>query len=279
MPTFAFNTCGGAPGHLVTAGGENPHGDAWHAVEGHVAYDERPDRSWPAIRLGSPVAGPSSVELPAAGVSTVSVYLWVPAGGRCVLSLRRAGGSAPAVEWDADALRLGGQQLPEAEDARARGRLVRAQIRVRSEGTDYRLNHRNPELTAPDLEAEGPATGTGDRVAVAVPAGHTAWMIQLRAGSGPWPGSAILRHGSEFTREVTLLQEDLLAAGYELPQFGADGDYGNETVDAVMAFQSDHGLLSDGSVGQESRGVLNALLNSDRYTTPDGHTGWGIPMR
>jgi hypothetical protein len=278
MPTSAFNTCGGAPGHLVTAGGGNPHGDAWQAVEGHVAYDERPDQPWPAIRLGSPVSGPSSVELPAAGVSTASVYLWVPAGGRCELSLRRASGAAPVIEWDTGALRLGGQELPEAEGAQARNRLVRAQIRVRSGGTDYRLNHRNPELTAPDLEVEGPATGTGDRVAVAVPAGHTAWMIQLRAGSGPWLGSAILRHGSEFAREVTLLQEDLMAAGYELPRFGADGGYGNETVDAVMAFQEDHDLLIDGSVGQESRGVLNAMLNTDRYTTVDGHTGWGIPL-
>lgn len=278
MPTSAFNTCGGAPGHLVTAGGDNPHGDAWQAVEGHAAYDERPDQAWPAIRLGSPVSGPSSVELPVAGVSTVSVYLWVPAGGRCELSLVRSSGSAPVVEWDADALRLGGQQLPETEDARARNRLVRAQIRVRSGGTDYRLNHRNPELDAPDLEVEGPATGTGDRVAVAVPAGHTAWMIQLRAGSGPWSGSAILRHGSESALEVTLLQEDLLAAGYELPEFGADGGYGNETVSAVMALQEDHGLLADGVVGQESRGVLNALLNTGRYVTPGGHTGWGIPM-
>lgn len=278
MSTEAFNTCGGSPGHLVTAGGENPHGGAWHTVEGHVAYDERPDQAWPAIRLGSPVSGPSSVVLPVEGVSTVSVYLWVSTGARCELSLWRPSGSAPVIAWDADALRLGGQQVPAAEDALARNRLVRAQIRVRSGGTDYQLNHRNPELVAPDLEVEGPATGTGARVVVAVPAGHAAWMIQLRAGSGPWLGSAILRHGSEFTREVTLLQEDLMAAGYELPLWGADGGYGDETVNAVMAFQDDHDLLMDGVVGQESRGVLNALLNTDRYTTPDGHTGWGIPL-
>lgn len=37
--------------------------------------------------------------------------------------------------------------------------------------------------------------------------------------------------------KVTALQLLLIAHGYNLPQFGADGDFGNETVSAVASFQ------------------------------------------
>jgi hypothetical protein len=40
---------------------------------------------------------------------------------------------------------------------------------------------------------------------------------------------------------VVLLQESLLAMGYELPKYGADGIYGSETTSAVTQFQIDAG--------------------------------------
>lgn len=42
--------------------------------------------------------------------------------------------------------------------------------------------------------------------------------------------------------EIIELQRNLMALGYELPRFGADGDYGGETINAVEAFQRDNGL-------------------------------------
>lgn len=42
--------------------------------------------------------------------------------------------------------------------------------------------------------------------------------------------------------EVQELQLALLARGYKLPRFGADGDFGRETRAALVRFASDHGL-------------------------------------
>lgn len=45
-----------------------------------------------------------------------------------------------------------------------------------------------------------------------------------------------LRKGSKGS-EVRLLQSNLMAAGFSLPKYGADGEYGNETADAVWEMQ------------------------------------------
>lgn len=45
---------------------------------------------------------------------------------------------------------------------------------------------------------------------------------------------------------VEKAQLRLLELGYTLPQWGADGDFGNETEAAVKQFQTDHGLPVDG---------------------------------
>ena len=55
----------------------------------------------------------------------------------------------------------------------------------------------------------------------------------------------VLQKGDTGAR-VGKAQERLLVLGYELPQWGADEDYGNETETAVKLFQSDHGLPEDG---------------------------------
>lgn len=49
--------------------------------------------------------------------------------------------------------------------------------------------------------------------------------------------------------EVRRIQQLLIDLGYNLSQFGADGDFGSGTRTAVRAFQVDRGLADDGRVG------------------------------
>ena len=46
----------------------------------------------------------------------------------------------------------------------------------------------------------------------------------------------------DCNEDVKLLQQLLIAKGYKLPRFGADGDFGNETANAVKQFRYDKGL-------------------------------------
>ncbi len=60
-----------------------------------------------------------------------------------------------------------------------------------------------------------------------------------------------IRKGSKGSY-VTLLQTLLLNKGYKLPKYGADGDFGNETLEAVKQFQKDNRLAVDGVVGKNT---------------------------
>ena len=78
-----------------------------------------------------------------------------------------------------------------------------------------------------------------------------------------------LRKGArgDIVRE---LQERLIRLGYELPKYGADGDYGAETVAAVTRFQREHGLTADGICGPRSWAALLADTGV-RYTVTVPH--------
>ena len=58
-------------------------------------------------------------------------------------------------------------------------------------------------------------------------------------------GSRLLKKGMEGS-DVKALQEALMTLGYELPDYGADGEFGSETKEALMDFQKDEGLEVDG---------------------------------
>jgi peptidoglycan hydrolase-like protein with peptidoglycan-binding domain len=66
-----------------------------------------------------------------------------------------------------------------------------------------------------------------------------------------------LKKGSSGTA-VKLVQQALLALGYDSPKFGADGKFGKETAAAVRAFQQDTGAKVDGIVGPETIGFLDS---------------------
>ena len=59
----------------------------------------------------------------------------------------------------------------------------------------------------------------------------------------------VLRKGDKGD-DVKWVQEALIKKGYRLPKYGADGDFGTETVKAVKMFQRNNGLEDDGAVGK-----------------------------
>lgn len=65
---------------------------------------------------------------------------------------------------------------------------------------------------------------------------------------------------------VAIMQEKLLVKGYRLPQFGADGYFGNETELAVKELQADAGITVDGICGDDTWGVLN----DESFVKPNG---------
>ena len=72
----------------------------------------------------------------------------------------------------------------------------------------------------------------------------------------------ILKKGDQGP-DVKTLQKDLIALGYALPIYGADGSFGNETVAAVKSFQKKNGLTVDGVCGPETQKRIDALLKTD----------------
>ncbi len=64
-----------------------------------------------------------------------------------------------------------------------------------------------------------------------------------------------LRRG-DTGAEVERLQAALMALGYELPQYGADGDFGPETERALAAFQRDRDLAASGVATEDTLAAL-----------------------
>jgi peptidoglycan hydrolase-like protein with peptidoglycan-binding domain len=70
---------------------------------------------------------------------------------------------------------------------------------------------------------------------------------------------------------VRVLQNKLLALGYSLPKYGVDGSYGSETIAAVMAFQTDKGLVADGICGPITQAALESaeVNGTEDVSTPN----------
>lgn len=78
-----------------------------------------------------------------------------------------------------------------------------------------------------------------------------------------------LRKGSKG-EYVTLLQTKLVQRGYDLSPYGADGSFGNKTLEAVKAFQANNSLTSDGIVGSRTWEALNSGVTK-LYTVTINH--------
>jgi peptidoglycan hydrolase-like protein with peptidoglycan-binding domain len=87
---------------------------------------------------------------------------------------------------------------------------------------------------------------------------------------------------------VLALQKDLIALGFKLPKYGADGIFGDETEAAVKQFQKTYQLKVDGIVGPETEGMIRSLRTyqaieqGETYTpesyTPTGNGGAGVQI-
>lgn len=74
-----------------------------------------------------------------------------------------------------------------------------------------------------------------------------------------------LRKGSTG-EAVKVMQEKLLAMGYDLGKWGADGDFGSATEAAVKEFQINHGLPMTGIANDATLSALDDAMDGDVYT-------------
>ncbi|OIJ12645.1 hypothetical protein BKP37_12640 [Anaerobacillus alkalilacustris] len=76
----------------------------------------------------------------------------------------------------------------------------------------------------------------------------------------------IIRHGDKG-EHVKRMQKELTAAGFDLPRWGADGHFGDETEVALRAFQRAAGITVDGLFGPQSANALETFKqNKPQYT-------------
>lgn len=72
-------------------------------------------------------------------------------------------------------------------------------------------------------------------------------------------GDRLLKNGMEGN-DVKELQEALISLGYDCGKWGVDGDFGDATELAVIAFQNDHGCEADGDYGPMTHAAMEAAL-------------------
>ena len=87
----------------------------------------------------------------------------------------------------------------------------------------------------------------------------------------PTDPTPTLRKGCK-NEYVSLLQTKLIMLGYDLGKYGADGDFGTKTQEAVKKFQEDRGLKADGIVGPLTWAELDkGSAGEDLYTVTIPH--------
>jgi len=80
-------------------------------------------------------------------------------------------------------------------------------------------------------------------------------------------GEEVIKRGDKGA-SVKKIQEILLALGYALPKYGADGAFGNETEAAVNAFKRSAKLPENGIIDMQALLAMHdALLNKEKETS------------
>ena len=202
-----------------------------------------------------------------------------------------------------DVLRSSGQPLPAATRAFMETRFGYkfGQVSIHSDqraAQSARAVHARAYTVGQDIvfgsQQYAPQTNAGRRL-LAHELAHTVQqtgpMVQRTIGDGHdltatrFSGVAVLeacfdnertlQNGSTGTA-VRLVQESLVAQGYALPLFGADGIFGDETEGVVRQFQIDAGaVLLDGIIGPETMQLLD--MHDTGATAPTGPTARPVP--
>ena len=107
--------------------------------------------------------------------------------------------------------------------------------------------------------------------------GHPKWSLvtegSIDVPDDPMPSPSgdltrILREGCKG-EDVRDLQEKLIKLGYSCGPYGADGDFGSSTKQAVVQFQKDHKLEPvDGEVGPDTWKAINKALKEKEPPAP-----------
>jgi peptidoglycan hydrolase-like protein with peptidoglycan-binding domain len=131
------------------------------------------------------------------------------------------------------------------------------------------------KLTASKYVSQADYLKEGD-ILVTKTQGHTVVVLNDgdKAESNHALGSRELRKGMSGA-DVADMQARLIAAGYDLGKWGADGDFGAATEAAVQAFQRAVGLSVDGVYGKATHAALTATKPAvedepDEPTEPTG---------
>lgn len=72
---------------------------------------------------------------------------------------------------------------------------------------------------------------------------------------------SVLRVGSVGSA-VRDMQTKLQSLGYNLGRYGADGEFGGDTLKAVQQFQKDHGLAADGEAGTQTLAAIDKAIQA-----------------
>lgn len=81
-------------------------------------------------------------------------------------------------------------------------------------------------------------------------------------------GDRILRNGMDG-EDVKELQTMLITLDYDCGVWGADGEFGDSTQQAVERFQTAHGCMVDGEVGPETLAALNKAMEEAEAPVKD----------
>ena len=81
------------------------------------------------------------------------------------------------------------------------------------------------------------------------------WNVVLRYMSGETPPSILIKKGTTG-EDIVKLQKMLIKCGYSCGSYGADGDFGEKTEQALKRFQADFNLEVDGIYGPKSKEKL-----------------------
>lgn len=78
-----------------------------------------------------------------------------------------------------------------------------------------------------------------------------------------------LKYGDEGS-DVREMQRKLMRLGYDLPKYGADGEFGSETLKALQNFQQDKGLTVTGVYDAATQAAMAKALDGRQYVRVTG---------